>query len=328
MSDTIERTLGFSVLRATEAAALVAGRWVGRGNPLAADQAAAEAIHQVLNQVDMDGLIVIGEERRHADHIFLTTGTSLGNRRGPALDVVVDSVEGVRLLAEGLPDAVSLVALAPRGTMRSLAPSSYMSKLVVSQEAAHAIGPEALDAPPAWTLGVVARAMGKAVPDLTVFVLNRPRHQDLIEEIRMAGARVLLRPEGDVVGALLTALPGPGVDVLMGIGGTAEGVVAACAVKAVGGVIFGRLDPQSEEERRQVSDAGLDLKQILAGSELVSSDDVFFAATGITEGLLFKGVHYDAASATTHSLILRGASGVRRQIYADHPLGPTTAIQE
>jgi fructose-1,6-bisphosphatase II len=307
---------------------LVAGRWVGRGNPLAADQAAAEAIHQVLNQVDMDGLIVIGEERRHADHIFLTTGTSLGNRRGPALDVVVDSVEGVRLLAEGLPDAVSLVALAPRGTMRSLAPSSYMSKLVVSQEAAHAIGPEALDAPPAWTLGVVARAMGKAVPDLTVFVLNRPRHQDLIEEIRMAGARVLLRPEGDVVGALLTALPGPGVDVLMGIGGTAEGVVAACAVKAVGGVIFGRLAPQSEEERRQVSDAGLDLKQILAGSELVSSDDVFFAATGITEGLLFKGVHYDAASATTHSLILRGASGVRRQIYADHPLGPTTAIQE
>jgi fructose-1,6-bisphosphatase II len=327
MSDTIERTLGFSVLRATEAAALVAGRWVGRGDPLAADQAAAEAIYQVLNQVDIDGLIVIGEERRHVDHIFLTTGTSIGNRQGPAMDVVVDSVEGVRLLAEGLPDAVSLVALAPRGTMRSLAPSEYMSKLVVSQEAAHAIGPEALDAPPAWTLGVVARAMGKAVPDLTVFVLKRPRHQTLIEEIRMAGARVLLRPEGDVVGALLAALPGPGADVLMGIGGTAEGVVAACAVKAVGGVVFGRLAPQSEEERQQVADAGLDLKQILPGSELVASDNVFFAATGVTDGLLLKGVHYHATSATTHSLLLRGTSGIRRQIYADHPIGQAATSQ-
>ncbi len=328
MAETIERNLGLSILRATEAAALVAGRWVGRGDPLAADQAAAEAMYQVLNKVDMDGLIVIGEEQRHADQILLTSGTSIGNRQGPPMDVVVDAVEGVQLLAEGLPDAVSIVALAPRGTMRSLVPSSYMLKLVVSEEAAHAIGPEALDAPPAWTLGVVARAVGKAVPDLTVFVLKRPRHQDLIEEIRMAGARALLRPEGDVVGALLAALPGLSVDVLMGIGGTAEGIVAACAVKAVGGVLFGRLAPQSEEEWRQISDAGLDLKQILPGYELVASDDVFFAATGITDGLLLKGVHYHAASATTHSLILGGTSGIRRQIYTDHPMGQTSSIRK
>lgn len=322
------RNLGLSIMRATEAAALVAGRWVGRGDPLAADQSAAKAMHDILNKVDMDGLIVIGEEHRHAGQTLLSTGASIGDGDGPPMDVVVDAVEGVRLLAEGLPDAVSLVALAPRGSMGSpwtaegrLVPSAYLEKLVVNAEAARAVGPEALNAPPAWTLGVVARVLGKAVGDLTVFVLQRPRHRGLIEEIRMAGARVLLRAEGDVVGAVLAAMPGSGVDMLMGSGGTAEGVVATCAVKSLGGAIFGRLAPQSEEERRQVLDAGLDPKQVLSGDELVASDDVYFAATGITDGLLLKGVRYHAAEATTHSLVLRGKSGSRRQIYTDHPLG-------
>lgn len=319
MSTHTERNLGLSIMRATEAAALVAGRWAGRGDLLAADLWAARAMQKVLNSVDMDGLIVIGEEPRHAEHSLLTTGTTIGDGLGPQMDVVVDAVEGVRLLGEGLPDAVSVVALAPRGAMRSLAPSAYMEKLVVSAEAAAAIGPEALTAPPLWTLGVVARAMRKSVEDLTILVLKRPRHEALIEEIRSAGARVLLRPEGDVVGALLAAMPGNGVDLLMGTGGTTEGVVAACAVKAIGGAIFGRLNPQSEDERREILEAGLDTKKVFSSDELVSSDDVFFAATGITDGLLLRGVHYHGNGATTNSLVLRGKSGVRRQVYTDHP---------
>ncbi len=320
MSVHTERNLGLSIMRATEAAALVAGRWAGRGDLLTADLWAARAMQKVLNTVDMDGLIVIGEEQRHAEHSLLTTGTAIGDALGPQMDVVVDAVEGVRLLGEGLPDAVSVVALAPRGAMRSLAPSAYMEKLVVSAEAAAAIGPEALTAPPLWTLGVVARAMRKSVEDLTIIVLKRPRHEALIEEIRSVGARVLLRPEGDIVGALLAAMPGNSVDLLMGTGGTTEGVVAACAVKAIGGAIFGRLNPQSEDERREIREAGLDTKKVFSSDELVSSDDVFFSATGITDGLLLRGVHYQAKGATTNSLVLRGKSGVRRQVYTDHPI--------
>jgi len=319
MSVHTERNLGLSIMRATEAAALVAGRWVGRGDLLTADVSAARAMQKVLNTVDINGLIVIGEEPRHAEQSLLTTGTTIGDGMGPQMDVVVDAVEGVRLLGEGLPDAVSVVALAPRDTMRSLAPSAYMEKLVVSAEAATAIGPEALTAPPLWTLGVVARALRKSVQDLTIFVLKRTRHKALIEEIRSAGARVLLRPEGDVVGALLAAMPGTGVDLLMGTGGTTEGVVAACAVKAIGGTIFGRLNPQSEDERSDILGAGLDTKKVFSSDELVSSDDVFFSATGITDGLLLRGVHYHANGATTNSLVLRGKSGVRRQVYTDHP---------
>jgi len=319
MSVHTERNLGLSIMRATEAAALVAGRWVGRGDLLTVDLQAARAMQNILNSVDMDGLIVIGEEPRHAELSLLTTGTAIGDGYGPQMDVVVDAVEGMRLLGEGLPDAVSVVALAPRGSMRSLAPSAYMEKLVVSPEAAAAVGPEALTAPPLWTLGVVARALGKSVQDLTIFVLKRDRHAGLIEELRSAGARVLLRPEGDVVGALLAAMPATGVDLLMGTGGTTEGVVAACAVKAIGGAIYGRLHPQSPEERNEILEAGLDTKMVFSGDELVSSDDVFFAATGITDGLLLRGVHYHGKAATTNSLVLRGKSGVRRQVYTDHP---------
>ena len=323
-----ERNLGLSVVRATEAAALVAGRWVGRGNPEAADAAAAQAMHLILSTVDIDGLIVIGEEQRHPEVAVLATETSVGTGHGPAMDVVVDAVEGVRLLAEGLPDAISVVALAPRGTMCCLPPATHMEKLIVGPEAAEAIGPEALNAPAAWTLGVIARAMGKKVHDLAVFVLSRARHEALIEEIRAAGARVVLRPEGDVIGALLAAMPGTGIDVLMGIGGTPEGIVAACAVKALGGAIFGRLAPQTPEEREAVEAVELDPTQVLSGDELIASDDVFFAATGITDGLLLQGVRYHGGGATTHSLVLRGKSGTRRQIYADHRWDRLMAISQ
>jgi len=319
MSTQTERNLGLSIMRATEAAALVAGRWMGRGDVLTVDLQAASAMQRILDNVDMDGLIVVGEEQRHAEQSLLTTGSHIGNRQGPEMDVVVDVVEGVRLLAEGLPDAISVVALAPREAMSSLAPSAYMEKLVVNSEGASAIGPEALTAPTRWTLGVVARAMGKAVEDLTIFILNRPRHIDLIEEIRAIGARVLLHPEGDVVGAVLAAMPGSGVDLLMGAGGTPEGVVAACAVKALGGTIYGQLSPQSEEERTAVKDAGLDVKKVYSADELVASDDVFFAATGITDGLLLRGVRYHSWGATTDSMVLRGKSGIRRQVYTNHP---------
>lgn len=320
MSAQTERNLGLSIMRATEASALVAGRWMGRGDLLTVDLQAASVMQRMLDNVDMDGLIVVGEEQRHAEQSLLITGSHIGNRQGPEMDVVVDAVEGVRLLAEGLPDAISVAALAPRGSMCSLAPSAYMEKIVVNAEAASAIGPEALTAPTLWTLGVVARSMGKAVEDLTIFILNRSRHKALIEEIRAVGARVLLHPEGDVVGAVLAAMPGSGVDLLMGTGGTPEGVVAACAVKALGGRIYGRLNPQSAEERAAVLDAALNLKSVYSADELVSSDDVFFAATGVTDGLLLRGVRYKSWGATTHSMVLRGKSGIRRQVYTDHPI--------
>lgn len=323
MSAQTERNLGLSIMRATEAAALVASRWMGRGDLQSADLQAARAMKSILDKVDMDGLIVIGEEQRHAEQSLLTTGSHIGNRQGPEMDVVVDAVEGVRLLAEGLPDAISVVALAPRGAMCQLAPSAYMEKLVINAEATSAIGPEALTAPTLWTLGVVARAIGKSVDDLTIFILNRPRHLALIEEIRAVGARVLLHPEGDVVGAVLAAMPGSGVDLLMGTGGTPEGVVAACAVKALGGTIYGRLNPQSDEERTAVKDAGFEIKNVYSADELVSSDDVFFAATGITDGLILHGVRYRSWGATTNSLVLRGKSGIRRQVYTDHPIDQT-----
>jgi fructose-1,6-bisphosphatase II len=327
MRSHLERNLGLNAMRATEVAALVASRWVGRGDMLTSDLEAASAMHKVLERVDMDGVIVIGEEQRH-EQALLTTGTTIGSGNGPEMDVVVDAVEGIRLLAEGLPDAASVVALAPRGAMQSLAPSSYMEKLVVNADAAHGIRPEALDAPAPWTLGMIAHAMGKAVNDLTVFVLKRGRHEQLIEDIRSSGARALLRPEGDVIGSILAAMPDSGVDALMGIGGTSEGVVAACAVKALGGTSFERLAPQSPEEEQAIREAGLDMKKIYSGDELVTSDDTFFAATGITDGLLLKGVRYHSRGAQTHSMVLRGRSGIRREMYTNHPKDRLTGIKD
>lgn len=328
MTFETERNLGLSILRATEAAALSASRWVGRGITDVADTEAATVMHRILSKVDIDGVIVFGEEHRYADPSILALGTQIGTGEGPAMDVIVDAIEGVRLMAEGLPDAVSVAALTARGALRQLGPSVYMDKLVINSEAADKVGLEALDAPPGWTLGIVARALGRSVQDLTVFVLNRPRHQHLIEEIRSAGARVLLRQEGDVVGAVLAALPGSGVDVLMGIGRSPEGLVAACAVKAIGATMFTRLAPQSAEEHQALLDSGFNLNQTFSADDLVSSNDIFFAATGITDGLLLRGVRYQRKSASTNSLLLRGESGVRRQIYTDHPANRSAPVNK
>lgn len=315
--NAILRNLGLSILRATEAAALVSARWVGRGELEKPDTLAAQAVEAVLDTVPIEGVVVIGEEQRQAG--VPLTGGSLVGCGGPAMDVLVDSVEGIRLLAEGQPEAISVMGLARRGAMKDFGPSRYMQKLVISALAARAVGPEALDAPPAWVLGMVARALGKAVPDLTVFVLNRPRHQALIAELRAAGARVLLRQEGDVAGALLAGLPDNGVDILMGTGGTPEAVVAATALKVMGAGMYARLDPQFPEERQALLEHGYNLDEIYSTDDLVAGRDVFFAATGISDGLLLQGVHFHPRGATTHSLVFNGRTGIRRAVTAEHP---------
>jgi fructose-1,6-bisphosphatase II len=315
------RNLGLDLVRATEAAALSAGRWMGLGELGEADQAAAEAMWRALNTLDMDGHIVIGEEGKLGTHSPLDGGQRVGTGYGPEMDVVVDPIEGRNLLAQGHPDAIAVAGIAPRGTMWAPVPGVYMDKIVVDREAASALVPECMDAPAAWTLALIARVKGKPVRDLIVFVLNRPRHRHLIEEIRAAGARAMLRTDGDVAGALLAASPESGVDLLMGVGGVSEGVIAACAVRAMCGGMLGRLAPQSDEERAAVEASGLDTEWILTGGEMISSDEVFFAATGITTGALLSGVRYRGDTAETESLVLRCETGTRRFVHAEHVIG-------
>ena len=313
------RNLGMDLVRVTEAAALSAGRWMGLGKQNEADLAAAQVMYDTLKRLDMDGRIVIGEDKLPDSP--LTTGQRVGSGNGPKMDVVLDPIEGRDLLGWGRPGAISVAGVAPRGTMWSPSPAVYMEKIVVDSEVAAALVPECLDAPAAWTLAMVARLKKKAVRDLVVFLLDRPRHRDLIEEVRSAGARAMLRSDGDVAGALLAADPNSGVDLMMGVGGVSEGMIAACAVKTMRGGMLGRLAPQSDEEQVAVKAAGLDMKQILSCSELVTSDDIFFSATGITNGILLSGVNYHGSKAETESLLLRGETGARRFIRAEHRLG-------
>ncbi len=327
MHEKTERNLGLELARATEAAALAAGQWAGRGETHVADADATQAMRQVLNTIRMEGKLIIGEEARHPDSPdVLTTGETVGDGRQPAVDVVVNPVEGIRLLAEGLPGVLSVAAAAPKGALRSFAPAAYMEKLVVSREVAMALTPKCLDAPAGWTLGLIAREKKKPVSAVTVFVLNRPRHEDLVAEIRSAGARILLRPAGDAAGALRAATPGSGVDALMGIGGTAEGVIAACATKALKGGMLARLVPQSDDERSDVLSAGLEPERIYSCDQMVSSEDVFFAATGVTDGGLLHGVRFLRKGLTTHSLVLRGKTGTLRTVHTDHHRDWLTAI--
>lgn len=314
------RNLGLDLVRVTEAAALSAGRWMGLGRREGADRAAMQAMYEALNTLDMDGCIVIGEEGKLHTHSLLDTGQRVGTGYGPEMDVVVDPIEGRNLLAQGHPDAISVAAVAPRGSMWSPAPAIYMDKIVVDREAAAALVPQCMDAPAAWILALVARVKDKSVRDLVVFILNRPRHRYLIDEIRAAGARAMLRTDGDVAGALLALTPGVGVDLLMGVGGVSEGVISACAVKAMGGAMLGRLAPQSAEEQAAIEAAGLDTGRILTCDELVSSNQVFFAATGITDGTLMSGVNYHRTHAETQSLVLRCETRTRRLIHAEHLL--------
>ena len=314
------RNLGIDLVRATEAAALSAARWMGLGKPDEADCDAADAMYEALNTLDMAGRIVIGEEGKLGRHSPLDTGALVGSGQGPEVDLVVDPIDGRKRLALGYSVAIAVVGVAPRDTMWSPRPAVYMEKIVVDRTVAAAMVPECLDAPAAWTLALIARVKGKAVRDLVVFVLDRPRHRDLVEEIRTVGARILLRSDGDVAGALMAAYPDNEVDVLMGTGGIAEGVIAACAVKALGGCILGRLAPQTQEELAAVRAAGLDMERIVNCNELVRTDELFFAATGITDGLLLDGVHYRGREAVTDSLVLRGETHTRRRIRTTYML--------
>lgn len=312
------RNLGLDLVRATEAAALAATRWMGVGKPDEADQAAAQAMYRALNTLDMQGRIVIGEEGKLGVHSPLDSGQMVGTGNGPEVDVVVDPVDGRRRLAQGHSDAISVVGVAPRDSMWSPTPAVYMEKIVVDRGAGAALVAECMDAPAAWTLALVARVKKKPVRDLVVFVLERKRHEHLVEEIRSAGARVLLRSDGDIAGAMMAAHPLIDVDLLMGTGGIAEGVIAACAVKSLGGMMLGRLAPQTEEEWAAVRAAGLDTKAVLSCGELVNGNEIFFAATGITDGLMLEGVRLHGVEAETESIVLRAETGTRRKIHTVH----------
>lgn len=313
------RNIGLDLVRVTEAAAVAAGRWIGSGNRRRAYTAAMLAMHRVLNTVEIDGQIVQGEEGRLGTGVRspLGSGASVGNGQGSPVDVVADPIDGTGLLVRGRPGAISLVGVTPRGCMWSPAPAVYMEKIVVDAEAAHALVPECMDAPAGWTLALVARVKGKAVRDLTVRVLDRPRHKDLINEIRQAGARVILMNQGDAAGALDAVMPDSNADILWGIGGAPEGVIAACAVKALNGEMLARLAPQSPEEVLAVREAGLDARRIYMIDEIVTGNEVFFAATGITNSALLQSVKYRGNVAYTHSLLLRSRTHTRRFITAE-----------
>lgn len=257
---------------------------------------------------------------------MLFNGEAIGTGRGPRMDIAVDPIDGTSLLAYGRPDAIAVIAAAPRDTMWSPGPALYMQKLVVGRAARDAVSLTALDGPVADLLAAIAGAKGERVRDLTVFVLDRPRHAALIAEIQAAGARLMLRTDGDVLGALMASIPGSGVDLMMGIGGTPEGVIAACAVRALGGAMLGRLAPQRDAEREAIAASGIDAQRVLTEDDLVRSEDVFFAATGITDGVLLTGVRYTREGATTESVVIRGRSGTRRTVHAHHQLEKLMAI--
>ena len=311
-----DRNLALELARVTEAGAMAAARWVGRGDKNGADGAAVHAMRLLINTVSMKGTVVIGEgEKDHAPMLY--NGEEVGDGSGPACDVAVDPIDGTRLAANGMPNAISVLAVSARGSMYDPSAVFYMSKLVTGPTAAGAVD---LTAPPAYNIAAVARTKGCSPRDVTVIILDRARHSGLIEDVRAAGARIKLITDGDVAGAIMAASEGTGIDLLLGIGGTPEGIIAACAVKCLGGIILGKLEPRDDEERARAVDAGHDLDRILTTDDLVASDDAFFAATGITDGELIAGVRYRAGGATTHSLVMRARSGTIRNIRSDHQL--------
>lgn len=314
----LPRNLGLELVRATEAAALAAGQWIGLGSPLEADQAATQAMEAVLASIDIDGSIVLGEEDKPEHDLPLASQRRVGSGHGPSVDVVVDPIDGRMQLAKGHPGAISVIAVAPRNAIWHPPHAVYMEKIIVDAQVAPYLVEDCLDAPAAWTLSLVARAKGMKVNNLTVFVLDRPRHSDLINEIRAAGAHAILHQDGDVVGALMVCTPRSGVDLLMGTGGVPEGLLAAFSIKAMGGALIGRLNPQSEAERRAIEESGCDVRSILRSQDLVKSEQVFFAATGITAGSLLKGVIFHGDKAETNSLILRSETRTRRLVFAEH----------
>ncbi len=316
MNSEPTRNLALELVRVTEAAALAAGRLMGRGDKVAADRAAVEAMRVVLNSIQMNAIIVIGEgEKDQAPMLF--NGERVGTGQGVEMDIAVDPIDGTRPLANGTSNAIATVALAPRGTMFNPGPFLYMHKIAVGPEARGCIH---IEASVEENLRAVAKAKGKAIEDLTLVILDRPRHAELIAEVRRLGARIRLLADGDVAGALMTCWPDSGIDILYGIGGTPEGVIAACALRAMGGEIQGKLYARSEDEVRRGREMGYDFEKILTMDDLVASDDVFFAATGITNGEFLQGVKYFGNGARTDSLVVRGLTGTVRQIIATHRL--------
>ncbi|MFC7621856.1 class II fructose-bisphosphatase [Microlunatus sp. GCM10028923] len=309
-----DRSLALELIRATEAAAMASARWLGRGDKERVDGAAVDAMRPVLGSVRMNGVVVIGEgEKDQAPMLY--NGERVGDGTGPEVDIAVDPIDGTTLTAKSLPDAISVLAVAPRGAMFDPGPAVYMQKLVVPPAAAGRVD---LDAPIADTLATVAAAQDREIGELTVAVLDRPRHEELVAEIRAAGARIRFLLDGDVAGAIMAVSPGTGVDVLIGTGGTPEGVLAACALRCLGGQLLGRLVARNAEEKKALLDAGYDLDGILDTETLVRGGNIFFAATGVTDGALLDGVRYEQHRVITHSLSMRSKSGTVRLIEGRH----------
>jgi fructose-1,6-bisphosphatase II len=311
-----DRNLAMELVRVTEAAAMAAGRWVGRGDKIGGDQAAVDAMRKLVGTVSMRGIVVIGEgEKDEAPMLY--NGELVGNGDGPDCDVAVDPIDGTTLMAKGMPNAIAVLAVAERGAMFDPSAVFYMEKLAVGPEAADVVD---ITAPVAENIRRVAKAKHSDVSDVTVCILDRPRHDSLVHEVREAGARIHFISDGDVAGAISAARPNTGVDLLFGIGGTPEGIIAAAALKCMGGAIQGKLWPKDDAERQKAIDAGHDLDRILLTDDLVSGDNVFFCATGITGGDLLQGVHYRAGGCTTQSIVMRSKSGTVRMIDGFHRL--------
>ncbi|CAN5856908.1 class II fructose-bisphosphatase [soil metagenome] len=316
-----DRNLALDLVRVTEAAAMAAGRWVGRGDKNGADEVAVNAMRVLISTVGMNGVVVIGEGEKD-DAPMLFNGERVGDGTGPECDVAVDPIDGTTLTAKAMSNALSVLAVAPRGTMYDPSAVFYMEKLATGPDAAAAVD---IRLPVAENVQLVAKAKGCAPRDVTVCILDRPRHAGLADEVRAAGARIKFITDGDVGGAIMAARPGTGVDLLLGIGGTPEGIIAACALKAMGGVLQARLSPVDDDERQRATDAGHDLDRVLSTDDLVAGDDCFFVATGITDGELLKGVRYSAGGCSTHSLVMRSRSGTIREIASEHRLSKLSA---
>lgn len=311
-----DRNLALELVRVTETAAVAAAPWVGRGEKNLADQAAVEAMRKMINTVDMSGVVVIGEGEKD-DAPMLHNGEEVGNGLGPECDVAVDPIDGTSLTANGMNGAISVIALAPRGSMYDPSAVFYMNKIVTGPEAASVID---INASTKSNIQAVAKAKRMSISDITVVVLNRPRHETLLKEIREAGARIRLIQDGDVAGAIETARPDTGIDLLMGIGGTPEGVITAAAMLCLGGSIQGKLHPKDNDEKERALAAGHDLSKVLTTRDLINSDDVFLSATGITDGELLRGIRYMPYGVISQSLVMRGKSQTVRLIQTEHHL--------
>ncbi|MFC3575866.1 class II fructose-bisphosphatase [Streptomyces yaanensis] len=320
-SEAPDRNLALELVRVTEAAAMAAGRWVGRGDKNGADGAAVRAMRTLVSTVSMNGVVVIGEgEKDEAPMLF--NGEQVGDGTGAECDIAVDPIDGTTLTAKGMPNAIAVLAAADRGTMFDPSAVFYMDKLVTGPEAADFVD---IDAPVSVNIRRVAKAKRSTPEDVTVVILDRPRHEGLIQEVRETGARIKLISDGDVAGSILALREGTGIDLLLGIGGTPEGIISACAVKCLGGTIQGKLWPKDDEERQRALDAGHDLDRVLTTDDLVSGENVFFVATGITDGELLRGVRYRSETATTDSIVMRSKSGTVRRIDSVHRLSKLRA---